>query len=140
MRWNQPRWRILFAQRNTTAWLQLFCTISFVKICIGIAKLLKHQLMFTPFLIIAVSSILDIQDIYRLSLIAIGSLGLILYHGATGAHIGYGIYIGKLTKHLITAIILQILDDCIILSIHRYLPSLKGYAQTFAFLSCYLEK
>ena len=38
---------------------------------------------FTPFLIIAVSSLLDIQDIYRLSLIAIGSLGLILYHGAT---------------------------------------------------------
>ena len=75
---------------------------------------------FTPFLIIAVSSLLDIQDVTRLTLIAIGSLGLILYHGATGAYIGYGIYIGKLTKHLFTAIILQIpLSFLLVLEVFR---------------------
>jgi len=62
---------------------------------------------FTPFLIIAVSSLIT-SDIYVLSLLALGSLGIILFHGATGTYIGYGIYAGKLTKHLLTAIILQL--------------------------------
>ena len=62
---------------------------------------------FTPFLIIAVSSLIT-SDVYVLSLIAIGSLGIILFHGATAAYIGYGIYIGRLTKHLLTAVIIQL--------------------------------
>ena len=62
---------------------------------------------FTPFLIIAVSSLIT-SDIYVLSLIAIGSLGIILFHGGTGAYIGYGIYAGKLTKFLLTAIVAQL--------------------------------
>lgn len=62
---------------------------------------------FTPFLIIAVSSLIT-NDVYVLSLIAIGSFGIILFHGATGTYIGYGIYVGRLTKHLLTAVIIQL--------------------------------
>lgn len=62
---------------------------------------------FTPFLIIAISS-LKTQDATVLSLVAIGSLGIILFHGATGAYIGYGIYVGKLFKYLLTAVIIQL--------------------------------
>ena len=62
---------------------------------------------FTPFLIIAVSSLIT-SDVYVLSLIAIGSFGIILFHGATAAYIGYGIFIGKLTKHLLISVLLQL--------------------------------
>ncbi len=62
---------------------------------------------FTPFLIILVSSLIT-SDLYVLSLIAIGSFGIILFHGATAAYIGYGIYVGKLKKYLLISILLQI--------------------------------
>jgi len=62
---------------------------------------------FTPFLIIAVSSLIT-DNTYVLTSIAIGSLGIILFHGATSAYIGYGIYVGKLTKYLLTAVIIQL--------------------------------
>jgi hypothetical protein len=62
---------------------------------------------FTPFLIIAASSLIT-TDTYVLLLLGIGSVGLILFHGATGAYIGYGIYTGKLFKYLLIAIILQL--------------------------------
>ena len=62
---------------------------------------------FTPFLIIAVSSLIT-SDVYVLLLIAIGSFGIILFHGATAAYIGYGIYVGRLTKYLLTAVIIQL--------------------------------
>ena len=62
---------------------------------------------FTPFLIIAISS-LKTQDATVLSLVAIGSLGIILFHGATGAYIGYGIYVGKLFKYLLIAVLIQL--------------------------------
>jgi hypothetical protein len=38
----------------------------------------------------------------------IGSIGIILFHAATGAIIGYGVYSHKLTTHLVFAILLQI--------------------------------
>ena len=62
---------------------------------------------FTPYLIIATSSLITTNTNILIS-IAIGSLGVILFHGATGAYIGYGIYTKKLIKHLLTAIILQL--------------------------------
>jgi hypothetical protein len=62
---------------------------------------------FTPMLIIAVSSLIT-NDIYVLSAITIGSFGIILFHGSTGAYIGYGIYRGGLTKYLLTAVIIQL--------------------------------
>lgn len=62
---------------------------------------------FTPFLMVAVSS-LKTTDSTVLLLIAIGTLGLILFHGATGTYIGFGVYKGKLTKYILTAIIVQL--------------------------------
>ena len=43
-----------------------------------------------------------------LALILIGSIGIILFHGATGILLGYGIYLGKLTQYLILIIVLHI--------------------------------
>ena len=37
-----------------------------------------------------------------------GSLGIILFHGATGSYIGYGVYLRKLMKHLVIAILLEL--------------------------------
>jgi len=62
---------------------------------------------FTPFMIIAVSSLIS-NDIYVLSLIGLGSLGIIFFHGATGAYIGFGVYSGSLVKKLIVAILLEL--------------------------------
>ena len=78
---------------------------------------------FTPFLIIAVSSLIT-SDVYVLSLIAIGSFGIILFHGATAAYIGYGIYVGRLTKHLLTAVIIQLPFNFILgMAIHYSRPN-----------------
>jgi len=79
----------------------------------GLSLGLGFGSVFTPFLIIAVSSLIT-SDLYALSLVAIGSLGIILFHGATGVCIGYGIYVGKLTKYLLAVIIVQIPFNIII--------------------------
>jgi hypothetical protein len=62
---------------------------------------------FTPFMIIATATIVTNNN-YILALIAIGSIGIILFHGATGAYIGFGVFQGKLTRFLITSILLQL--------------------------------
>lgn len=73
----------------------------------GLSLGLGFGSVFTPFLVIAGSSFLQ-NNLYFLSLIAIGSLGIILFHGATGAYIGYGIYAGKMTRYLLIAVIVQL--------------------------------
>ncbi|MCJ7571008.1 MAG: protease PrsW [Candidatus Thermoplasmatota archaeon] len=62
---------------------------------------------FTPFMIIATAAI-STNNIYILTFITIGSVGIILFHGATGAYIGFGVFQGKLTRFLITSILLQL--------------------------------
>ena len=62
---------------------------------------------FTPFLVIA-GSLSGQSSASFLTLVAFGSFGFILFHAATGALIGYGIFSGKMTKYLFIAIILQI--------------------------------
>lgn len=62
---------------------------------------------FTPFMIIATAAI-STNNNYILTLITIGSIGIILFHGASGTYIGLGIFKGKLTRFLITCIILQL--------------------------------
>ena len=95
---------------------QLFKTIflnykklqdSKVLIIYGLSLGLGFGSVFTPFLILAGSSIIG-NDLYILSLITIGSFGIILFHGATGALIGYGIHSGKLIKYLLIAILIEI--------------------------------
>jgi len=56
---------------------------------------------FTPFMIIALSSFVGINNVYVLLTAGIGSFGIILFHGATGSLIGYGVFQGKLIKNLI---------------------------------------
>jgi len=73
----------------------------------GLSVGLGFGAVFTPFLIIAGSSFIA-SDLYIFSLITLGSIGIILFHGATGAYIGYGIYNGKLTRYLLTAVIIQL--------------------------------
>jgi hypothetical protein len=62
---------------------------------------------FTPFMIIATAATIT-NNTYILALIAIGSIGIILFHGATGAYIGFGVYQRKLTRFLFTSILLQL--------------------------------
>jgi len=62
---------------------------------------------FTPFMIIAVSSLIS-NDVYVLSIIALGSLGIIFFQGATGAYIGFGVYSGSLVKKLISSVLLEL--------------------------------
>ena len=48
------------------------------------------------------------SDLSFVSLLTVGSLGFILFNAATSAYIGYGIYVKKLMKYLLIAILLQI--------------------------------
>ena len=81
--------------------------------------------VFTPFLLIAAAASTDLTDL-NLILIFIGSVGIILFQGATGAYIGYGIYQGKLMKYLFISIIIQIPFNAVIdltrLISNRYFP------------------
>jgi hypothetical protein len=63
---------------------------------------------FTPFLIISLSNISNETNLYYLALVVLGSIGFILFHGASGAFIGYGIFSGKMSKFLFITILLQI--------------------------------
>ena len=62
---------------------------------------------FTPFLVI-IGSLSGQSSTIFLTLVAFGSIGFILFHAASGAIIGYGIFSGKMTKFLFIAIFLQI--------------------------------
>jgi len=63
---------------------------------------------FTPFLIILNVSISGYSNLSFISLVAIGSLGFILFHAASGLYVGFGVYSGKLTRYLFGAILLQL--------------------------------
>ena len=85
---------------------------------------------FTPFMIIA-ESMSGQSNNYFLILAAIGSLGIILFHSATSAYIGFGIYSGKLTRYLLIAILIQlpfnaIIDATRILSLRAYFPHMQA--------------
>ena len=96
----------------------------------GLSMGLGFGSSFTPFMIIAESSLNDSSN-YFLLLTAIGSIGIILFHSATGTYIGYGIYSGKLTRYLLIAILIQlpfnaIIDATRILSLRAYFPHIQA--------------
>ena len=62
--------------------------------------------IFTPFSMITANITTGEPSI--IILIIIGSIGIILMHGATGVCIGYGIYDGKLVNYFVTAIFLHL--------------------------------
>ncbi len=75
----------------------------------GLAMGLGFGSSFTPFMMLAASKSQEIPDnTFIISLIALGTMGLILFHGATGAYIGFGVFSGKLFKKLLISIILEI--------------------------------
>lgn len=61
---------------------------------------------FTPFLVIAASQIST--DLTFISLVAFGSIGFIFFHSATSTYIGYGIYVRKMLKYLVIAVLIQL--------------------------------
>ena len=88
----------------------------------GLSLGLGFGSVFTPFLLIAGGASIE-ADYYFVSLVSIGAVGIILFHGATGAYLGYGIYRGKLTKYLLTAIILQLPFNALI-DMTRFYPNI----------------
>ena len=73
----------------------------------GLSLGLGFGSVFTPLLLIQGSALPDADISFMLS-VAIGSFGIILFHGATGAFIGYGIYKGRLMLFLFCCILIQI--------------------------------
>ncbi len=69
----------------------------------GLSLGLGFGSVFTPFLLVAGGASI-VGDTPAIAAIALGSLGIIFFHAATGAFIGYGIYEGKLLKFLFIAI------------------------------------
>lgn len=70
-------------------------------LCLG----LGFGSVFTPVSIIIAN--IATEETVSLISILIGSIGIILFHGATGTLIGYGVYSKQLTKYLSIAIISQ---------------------------------
>jgi hypothetical protein len=62
--------------------------------------------IFTPVSILL--SQIQTESIFLFSLIILGSFGIILFHGATGIIIGFGVYTKKLLKYFIFAVVLHI--------------------------------
>jgi len=94
----------------------------------GLSLGLGFGSVFTPFLIIASNASIQ-NDIYAASLVGLGSIGIILFHGATGAYIGYGIYTGKMLKYLLIAIIIQLPFNAILDSTRFYPNEYFQYLQ-----------
>lgn len=84
---------------------------------------------FTPFLVI-LGSVSSSNSLTFVSIVAFGSLGFILFHAATAAYIGYGIYKNKLMKFLIIAIIVQLPFNLIVETTRYYSKSYNIYLQT----------
>ncbi len=96
----------------------------------GLSMGLGFGSSFTPFLIIQASTISG-NNLSFLTIIAVGSLGFILFHAATTAYIGYGVFNGRLTRYLLIAILVQIPFNIFV-----DLASLYG-KQNYAYYSFY---
>jgi hypothetical protein len=72
----------------------------------GLSLGLGFGSIFTPFSMI--TSNIQAGDTVLIVLVVLGSIGIIFLHGATGVCIGYGIFLGKLLKYFMFAIILHI--------------------------------
>ncbi len=83
---------------------------------------------FTPFLVI-LGSMSSETSLTFVSIVAFGSLGFILFHAATAAYIGYGVYKNKLMKFLIIAILIQIPFNLIVEATRYYSESYHIYLQ-----------
>jgi len=72
----------------------------------GLSLGLGFGSIFTPVSMIAAN--IQIGETILVASVIIGSLGIILFQGATGVFIGYGVYSGELSKYFMLAFLLQI--------------------------------
>jgi hypothetical protein len=72
----------------------------------GLSLGLGFGSIFTPVSMIAAD--FQIGETILIASVILGSFGIILFHGATGVFIGYGIYAGKLSKYFIFAVLLHV--------------------------------
>lgn len=72
----------------------------------GLSLGLGFGSIFTPVSMIAAN--VKMGETILISSVIIGSLGIILVHGATGVFIGYGVYVGKLSKYFTSAFLLHV--------------------------------
>jgi hypothetical protein len=71
----------------------------------GLSLGLGFGSIFTPVTMIIAN--VQTESLALMLLVIIGSMGIILIHGATGAIIGYGIYAHKLSKYFVLALVLH---------------------------------
>jgi len=72
----------------------------------GLSLGLGFGSIFTPVSMIAAD--FQMGETILIASVILGSFGIILFHGATGIFIGYGIYTGKLSKYFIFAVLLHV--------------------------------
>jgi len=72
----------------------------------GLSLGLGFGSIFTPISMIMAN--IQTGELALIALVILGSIGIILFHGATGVIIGYGIYAGKLSKYYIYALLLHL--------------------------------
>jgi len=72
----------------------------------GLALGLGFGSIFTPVSMLLAN--IQTGSLFVIASILIGSIGIILMHGATGLLIGYGVYQGNLTKYFLFAVLLYI--------------------------------
>ena len=72
----------------------------------GLALGLGFGSIFTPVSMLLAN--IQTGSLFVVASILIGSIGIILMHGATGLLIGYGVYQGNLTKYFLFAVLLYI--------------------------------
>ncbi len=72
----------------------------------GLSLGLGFGCAFTPMIILAVDRLITTDAVVQ-GILVVGTYGIIVFHGATGVLIGYGIYLGKLWKYLIPAILFE---------------------------------
>ena len=71
----------------------------------GLSLGLGFGSIFTPLSMILAN--IQIVEPFLILSVIVGSIGIILFHGATGTLIGYGIYARKLSKYFIFAVLLH---------------------------------
>ena len=73
----------------------------------GLSLGLGFGSIFIPFSLVVINAVGLIDNLSIISTV-IWSLGIVLLHGATGAYIGYGVYIGKLWKYFFYSILIYL--------------------------------
>jgi hypothetical protein len=72
----------------------------------GLSLGLGFGSIFVPLSLIVAN--IQTVDLFLFISVVVGSIGIILFHGATGTLLGYGVYSGTLLKYFITTVLLHL--------------------------------